>query len=290
MIYLSKTTHLFLCVFATLIFISCDDLNPQEIQEDQEEVSKAVSEISKAQQSFTDSYRVLDEAARQLDDLNGFTGPIIAQNRGCDDIELSTDPMNTFPAVLVIDFGDNCNQNGHSFTGKMQASFDGPIFEEGKGMLLTFSDFTIDGLGMTGSYQVRNVGNNASGQFNSEHTIAAGKMTDLDGNEFKYSGLTTSTMIEGQDTDWASDGEAGLNDDVWEEEEDGIYINSEGVEYTITTTTPTRRLVACEIPVSGVIEFESETLSAPISIDFGDGTCDRKIKVSMGLLSFEMDI
>ena len=223
--YLSKITYAFLCIFVVLVFVSCENLNPESIQEDQEEISKAVAEISEAQQSFSASFNTMNEAVRQMDDLNGFTGPLIAQNRGCDNVELVLDPINTFPALVVMDFGDNCTQNGHSFTGKMEATFNGSLFEEGKGMMLTFTNYTVDGYGIQGIYEVRNQGNNANNQFNSEHTISAGMLTDQDGNEFSYSGVTTSTLIEGQETDWKTDGQAGLDDDVWQEEEDGVYVN-----------------------------------------------------------------
>lgn len=276
-----------LAAFFSLFLVGC----VEDIKESQEETQKAVEEIYVAQSAFSAAYDNTDELAQQEDDLNGFNGGgVDSDDRSCASTSLELTPIVFFPATLTVDYGDNCPIGGHNLAGKVIATFDGYLFTEGQTMSIEFDGYVSDGNKVEGKYVASNLGKNSGGERMHRHEIQNGKLVSEANATFYYEGQTTSTMKEGQETNWITNGNEGLLDDVWEEEETGTYINSAGNTYVLKTLVPRKKLMTCEFPVSGVVEISGDALNNPIEIDFGDGTCDRKVTVTTGLLSFEMDL
>jgi len=272
---------LFLTVFS---FTSCVD----DIKENQEETQQAVEDIFLAQKSFTDGFDNMNEKANEEEDLNGFNGD--ADDRNCAAVTFKAHPDNFFPAVLTLEFPAGCTYNGHSVGGALSATFDGLLFATGKSMDVNFDAYTVDGYSLGGNYKLTNLGNNSSGQWQHEHKVSNGSLSDPNGGTFTYVGNTISTMVEGQNTNWLTNGLDGILDDVWEEDGTATYTNDQGTSYTIVTLSPLRRIAKCDFPVSGVSKITSANLNKPIEVDFGNGECDRKVTVTVGVLTFDMNL
>lgn len=278
-----KALPVFLCL-TIFSLSSC----VKDVKENQEETQQAVEDIFLAQNNFKAGYDNMNDVASSEEDLNGYADD--AEDRGCAVVSFETTSPGIFPAVLTLDFAGGCYYSGHNVSGALAATFDGFIFAEGKSMDIDFNAYVVDGYTLGGNYKLTNLGNNDNGQWQHNHTISNGSLTDPNGGKFTYVGDNTATMVEGQGTNWITDGLDGIMDDVWEEEGTATYVNAEGNQYTIVSLSPQRRPVNCEVPVSGMIEITSDNLNNPITVDFGDGTCDRKITVTVGILTFDMSI
>lgn len=284
MIQFSKRVLPLFLLLAVFSLSSC----VKDIKENQEDTQQAVQDIFLAQNNFKAGYDNMNDVASAEEDLNGYAND--AEDRGCAVVSFETTSPGIFPAVLTLDFSGGCYYSGHNVSGALAATFDGFIFAEGKSMDIDFNAYIVDGYTLGGNYKLTNLGNNSAGQWQHNHLISNGSLTDPNGGTFTYIGDNTATMVEGQGTNWITDGLDGIMDDVWEEEGTATYVNAEGSSYNIVSVSPQRRPVNCEVPVSGVIEITSDNLNNPVTVDFGDGTCDRKITVTVGILTFDMSI
>ena len=283
MINLPKTYLLSFLVLAAISFASCVD----EISNDQQEAREAAQDIFNAKSSFDNGFDNMNESAQQQGDLNGILDDD-ADDRTCAGVSFSATPDVFFPALLTLDFGEGCDHKGHNISGKMVATFDGFLFEVNKSMAIDFQQYTVDGYSLNGEYKLTNLGNDANDQWTTRHDINNGSMTGPNGGMVSYMGTSTQTQIEGQGTNWFTNGLAGITDDVWLEVGSAVYVNALGISYELTTIEPQRKPVTCQYPVSGVVEITSANLSDVILVDFGNGQCDNKATVTYGLVSFEI--
>lgn len=177
--------------------------------------------------------------------------------------------------TLVIDYGDGCEgPKGRVRAGKIIITYTDRRLVPGAFRQITFENFSIDGVLVEGTRRIENISESIDEAPKFQVTLTGGKMTFDDG--------TTATRETDHTRTWVR-GENPLSDETWIE---GVASGSrrDGVSYSIQIT---ERLVykrGCRvervfIPVAGVKEITAGENVAVI--DFGDGSCDNEVTVSI---------
>jgi hypothetical protein len=195
----------------------------------------------------------------------------------CPSVSFLPSDLLTYPKTLTIDYGTSgCTLGAYPISGKIIATLSGKIREVGTTISITFENYTIDTITVSGTISLtveeysainktitiassttNGVLTTPSGtiNYNSSKTIkyyfnTIGNYTD---NEFEvYAGTTTSVV--------ALDGKT-YSTEVLE----NIYIKPCSSIYQI---------------VDGVYKITSSELTFPVEINFGDGECDNVATVS----------
>jgi len=213
-----------------------------------------------AEAFFTDALKLSDGAAKG--------DPLPCSPRV--DIDLSASPH-----TMLIDFGpDNCTGlDGWVRRGKLRVTFTGAYSATGTVITITPEDYHVNDHLVQGVKTVTNAGPNAQGQ---THFNVA-----VDGTVTAPNGSWTSTHSARRVRTWIS-GEGTLTpfDDVYLITGNGSGTNRHGVPYTLVIITPLRVEVGCPWVVSGVLDITPGNLAVR-RVDYGDGTCDRKITVTV---------
>jgi hypothetical protein len=196
--------------------------------------------------------------------LNGLTGG--AEERSDCPTVSTAQPVGTWPNTITLDYSDaGCTKNGRTFSGKIIVTQTGPIMTAGTVRTLTFENFTFEGVQVEGSKTVTNAGMNGANQPFFD-VVVNQTLTYPDGDQSTYNSVRTRTIVEGASTE-------GRADDVWEITGDASGTNRNGVDFTMTITTPLVKAMTCDWISEGIIEFTANNRTR--TLDFGDGTCDQ---------------
>ena len=279
---------MFVCLFAVL-FTNC---KKEETQPSDAEMQSSIDNAT-AETIFNNAYDLLDENTQQQDELNGFQSEQKAEDRSAC-VAIAIEPNapwpNIFPAKLILDFGAGCTtQQGHEVAGKVTATFSGPWRETGTTVSVSFSEFVLNGWDVEGVKEVINNGKDANGIFSYTVNIKNGQLTNANGKTIKYDAVTTRRWVEGAETNFWTDGLAGIFDDVWEVEHDANGVNRLGTAYEVTTTTMLRRELDCRWLTMGVLELKQDG-QPDVTLDYGAGTCDNKATLSIGSYTQEITL
>ncbi len=225
----------------------------------------------------------LDAALEDVDDFSSISLEVSQENAGgkiedeIDDDRIC-DGIITFEGTkadgtLTIDFGEGCvDANGNIRTGKVIITYSGRYFEPGSVTTITLEDYSINGMEVEGTRTVTNITTDGSPTWNI--TLVGGKVTFEDGSvatreverirvwERAPSPINDRILITGVASGQTKGGVAYTSRIT----EELVYIRN------------CRRGRRGRVPVSGVnvITTENRTLT----IDFGDGTCDRRFTVT----------
>jgi hypothetical protein len=182
-----------------------------------------------------------------------------------------------YPKTLTLDFGTGCTSvDGVIRTGKISYLFSGPLLFPGTTASVTFTNYSVNGYGIQGSYTITNTSSDTTGiSINTQ--VTNGIITYPDATNYHYSHNRTYTMIAGSSTVF------DISDDVYSITGNSSFSNSEGssIVWTIVTATPLIKAVNCRYISKGVVNF-SYNQSVNGSIDFGDGTCDNAATITVG--------
>jgi hypothetical protein len=180
-----------------------------------------------------------------------------------------------YPKTLTLDFGTGCTSADGIFrTGKLIYVFTGPIIAPQATATVTFNNYTVNGYGIQGAYQITN---NSSEQVGiSLNTVVTnGIITYPNTTNYHYSHNRTYIMTAGSSTPF------DISDDVYNITGNSSFSASDGSNIVWTITTPLVKAIACPYIKQGVVGFSyNQTLNG--TIDFGDGTCDNKATISIG--------
>lgn len=206
--------------------------------------------------------------------------------RGMDDECAPTVTFDTLamPHTLTIDFGStNCTaQNGRMRRGMLMVSFTGPYRAEGTVISITPEDYYVNDHLVQGVKTVTNMGLNADQNpyFNVE----------VDGTITAPDESWTSTHHSVRVRTW-SEGSSTMDpfDDVYHITGSGNGVNRNGLPYTVSITNALRVAVGCPFITQGTLAITPSGLSQRI-IDFGNGTCDGTITVSVNGYSFTITL
>ncbi len=220
------------------------------------------------------------ESAMATLDLNEYSASSVKSTSAdaCPVITVDHPDTTYFPKIVTIDYGDGCSLifNNDTITrkGKIMITVTNRYFVTGAKRIITFDNFYINDVKVEGTRTITNLGLNEKEHLTFSIKLENGKITFSDD---RYVTCESERMRE-----WAR-----LSD--WSK--DTVYItgwingtNINGDNYTCEIDKPLV-LIHCLVfnrrwtIVDGslVITIGNES---PIVIDYGDGTCDRRMEIS----------
>ncbi len=178
----------------------------------------------------------------------------------------------SYPRTMTIDFGtDGCTgPDGRVRKGQIVVEITDTLTIVGAVRTATFVNFFVDGAQLEGTRTLTNQGPNADGNSTFSRTVAGGKITFPDGESVTWEANHVITLIAGGNTNI-------IIDNVWEVTGGSSGVNRNGNSFSTEIVTPLLRKRVCPWIVSGTkaLTVNGKTLT----IDYGDGTCDRKATV-----------
>lgn len=215
----------------------------------------------------------MSEVAKQLEvNDDRFCGLNVAL-----DLDLST--LSVPVGDITIDFTDGCTDDkGNIRKGKIKVHFRGRKFRPNSIVSITFENYEINGIKLNG---VRTLTNLASS------TVDAPKFQiELENGSVEWNGKVAS-----REHCFVSTWDRGIilapGDDVLrvsqcaDKTEAARGINRNGVHYRMFIEEPLVYKRGCPMAVSGVKKFVEVNTGKEIIIDYGSGTCDAMITITV---------
>ncbi len=176
--------------------------------------------------------------------------------------------------TVTIDFGDGCEgPNGRVRKGKIIVTHDGRIWEFDSSISIELVDYSVNDIGVEGTRTITNKTTQGSGGIVHNVTLVGGKITWRNGD------ITTREVDKTRT--WTRD---DTNGDVLQVTGGASGTNRKGVSYVMEIVEPITFKRACWadkifMPVSGIKEITTDR--AVVVVDYGDGTCDRKVTITV---------
>jgi hypothetical protein len=224
-------------------------------------------DMSLALSSWNDLFRQVNILSSDMPELNASPGSPV--NTSCATRTVNaTQPGNTFPKTLVLDFGSaNCQcPDGAMRRGQIRVNFSGNYWDSLSVITIRPYNYFINNNQVdSGTYVITNQGRNATGNNwfsqvlrNSGCSYTNGKTISLNAS-FKFERIAgASTPL------------------VWDDEYlisgTGSGITTAGAPYTMYINTPLQLKLECPWMVSGNLYFCPGVLPNRF-IDLGDGSC-----------------
>jgi hypothetical protein len=180
-----------------------------------------------------------------------------------------------FPQTIIVDYpATGCmDKKGRTRTGTLTVEVSADPKLKGSTIVVTPTNFTIDGIKVEGVRTWTNNGKDAAGNKNLNRVVKDGKLTFPNGKVATFDTNETLKQIAGAATP------DDKTDDVVEITGTRNGINRNGKAYSAEITTKLVKNFSCAHIVSGIVTITNDTSSR--SIDFGDGTCDDKATVTL---------
>ena len=251
-----------LAAFATT-FSSCK--KQDEIEDDFAAEQEMSEHIALSEADYNDVGNIVDEAA---------SGEVVSYKTGCATV---THDSTSNPRKIIIDFGTvNCLcRDGKNRKGKIIVSYTGRYRNAGTVITTGFDNYFVNDNQVKGTHTVTNKGLNSQGQ--PYFTVDVNGSIELSGGRgtITRTSLRTRTWVAGYNTLKASD-------DVYTISGSAKTVGPKGNESTATIRKDLRVEIGCSNIVSGVLDFESSNRpNKVVSIDYGNGTCDRLAVVTL---------
>ena len=183
------------------------------------------------------------------------------------DCAVITESSTTFPKTVTIDFGDGCvDFHGKTRTGKIIIIISDDIHNEGATRDISFENFSIEGMEITGYKNATNIGLSSSGfvliKETGEVSVTKDDLTRTKTYEHLREWIRGSETCEKEDDEFLITGEGTMT---------GGKCKGTGTHKIITPLHLAPG--SCEYILSGSIEFEKGKRRSG-TIDFGNGSCD----------------
>lgn len=196
---------------------------------------------------------------------------------------------NTETHMLTIDFGDGCvGPYGRTRSGKIIIAYSGTINDGISNRIITFENFVVNSRAVTGSIELRDITVNEDGTISSTKKLVGLTITFPNGQSVSFTGSRTRLWTEG-----VRDGDPSNNVFEITGSVDGVWSN--GRTFTNRIVEPIIADWSCAASggfarVSGVVEIERLRgfVKRLRRVNYGDGTCDNRIVITIGKKTFEI--
>ena len=203
------------------------------------------------------------------------TEGVSSGNLSCAIYTLDDTVPGEYPKTLTLDFGTGCTSaDGILRTGKLIYLFTGPLLFPGATASVTFTNYTVNGYGLQGTYAITNNSSEQSG-ISITTQVTNGIITFPNTTNYHYSHNRTYIITAGSSTPF------DISDDVYSITGNSSFSTSDGSSIVWTITTPLIKAVSCHYISLGVVGFVYDQ-AVNGTIDFGDGTCDNAATITVG--------
>jgi hypothetical protein len=148
---------------------------------------------------------------------------------------------------------------------------------------MKIENYLVDGKKITGTTKITSAGPNPGNGWPRYDILSEGKIEYADKSilSYRYDGVTLHA--EGVTT-------ATISDDVWRTEiHSANGTNQDGTTWTAKSTKVMIKKGDCKFYNSGILEI-TPSKGDKITIDFGDGVCDNKAKMTVGVKTTEITL
>jgi hypothetical protein len=174
--------------------------------------------------------------------------------------------------TIVVDFGTGCtDQRGNVRTGKLTFAYNGKRFVVGSTVVITTENYTINGIKLEGVRTMTNVESNNSSSPRFNVVLVNGKATFEDNTVAERNSNITWQWVRG--TTRADD------QLIIDKSSVATGKTRKGRNYSLTFASDLKYKRFCGIAVEGIKNYVIDG-KKEISIDYGDGTCDKIINVT----------
>ncbi|UZD21761.1 hypothetical protein PBT90_19795 [Algoriphagus halophytocola] len=170
--------------------------------------------------------------------------------------------------TISIDFGDGCtSENGTVRKGIINLAYSGNVLFQGATIVATFEDYEVNGFQVEGKRTITNTGVDLdANSISLEVKVENGKVTWPDGSYVTY------TSFQSREITLSTQGyQASITGTA-------SGVSREGFEYSTSVVEPLIFRQDCiatgnTLASSGVLQFDFRGIE--VSMDFGNGACDR---------------
>lgn len=173
--------------------------------------------------------------------------------------------------TITVDFGAGCTDaKGNVRTGKLLFAYKGKRFLPGATIVTTPQNYTINGIKLEGTRTVTNISTSTVDvpKFNAE--LTGGKATFPDG----------SVATRNSDITWTWDKTKTPNQLVIDQASTASGTTRGGRSYAVSLQKALKYQRFCGIAVEGIKKYVIDG-SKEITIDYGDGTCDKAVVITV---------
>ncbi len=190
----------------------------------------------------------------------------------------------TPPYSIILDWGTECTgTDGIKRNGKVEISLNGMMSVKENVATLKIENYIVDGKKITGTTKITSAGPNPGNLWPRYDVISEGKIEYANKSVVSYRYDAVRLQAEGAST-------VSLLDDVWRTEVHSANgVNQDGTTWTAKSTKVMIKKGDCKWYNSGTYEI-TPSKGDKITIDFGDGTCDNKAKMTKGLTTTEITL
>jgi hypothetical protein len=217
---------------------------------------------------------ILNSIEETVDDSTfGLTAETELESRTDQCVEItSTEPLGQYPNTIILDFGEGCEgPHGRMRSGMIIIEISDKMENEGAVRTVTFQDFFVDEVQLMGSRTLTNTGLNDDGLQTFNREVAALQVIFPNGDQATRDALHTLTFLEGYGTQ-------NRFDNVVSIEGSASGTSRSGMTYSSTIVEPLIKKGNCRWISAGVKEISNEDQT--ISLDYGDGACNRAAVVT----------
>jgi hypothetical protein len=184
--------------------------------------------------------------------------------------------------VITVDFGTGCtDQRGNIRTGKLTFTYNGRRFQQGATVVVTPDNYTINGTKLEGVRTMTNVTGSTAESPRFNVVLTDGKATFEDNSVAeRESNITWS---------WERSPAPADNKLVIHQGSEASGKTRGGRTYTMAIINDVKYKRFCGIAVEGIKQFVINS-NKEVTIDYGDGTCDRSIDVTVSGDSRRMEV
>lgn len=268
-----NTKYYLSIVFLISFFISSCDKEPEDsvdtsFAEVESQGDDAFSEVDGIAQSSLVFYSVGGRTTEEGDSL----------------IRCATKSINFSTKTITIDFGNGCEGlKGRIRKGKIIINYTTFFFLPGAVITITLDNFYINDIKVEGTRVFTNISESLDTNPKFEVELTGGKLTWPDETFATRESVFIETWLRAPNP---------FNDQITIEGS-ASGSNRRGISYTMNITTTLLLKRSCWasrafIPVSGVKEIEANEKS--ITVDYGDGECDRMITITVDGVSRTIEV
>jgi hypothetical protein len=181
---------------------------------------------------------------------------------------------------IVIDFGTGCTDAlGNVRKGKIKIQFEGRRFQVDSKLIITFDGYSINQVSLAGTRTLTNI--TGSSEDNPTFKI------ELVGGSASWPDGTNATRVHCFIREWDRGALDVLTDDQLlvsqcpDAEVAASGKNRRGINYEMVIESPLVYKRGCPIAVSGVKVFTNLATGQEMTIDYGTGTCDRMVTITV---------